>query len=98
MVHSWFAPTLRVLVTSPVMLGQEVCAWAPAAGNRVARIAASATNRGDLYFLYTPPLKFCGHPKTAASVRLSVRKRSFAMTRTGYLHDVLILTSLSISE
>ena len=90
MVHFWFAPTLRVLVTSPVMLGQEVCAWAPAIGNCVARIAASATNRGNLHF----PLNFCGGPKTPASVSLTVRPRSFAMTQTDDLPDVCILTFL----
>ena len=88
MVHFWFAPTVMVLDTSPVMLGQEVevCAWAPAAGNSVVRIAASATNRGALHS--PPPLKFCGRPKTPASVFLSVRQRLFAMTETDDLHDV----------
>ena len=98
MVHSWFAATVTLLVTSPVMLGQVVCAWAPAAGIRVARIAASATNGRDLYVSVYPPQIFCGGPNTAASVFLSVRPQSFAVTQTGYLHDVLILTSLSISE
>ena len=86
---------VTTVVTSPVMgvpVTQLICAWAPATGNRVASIAASATNRG--VFIFPPPLNFCGGPKTPASVSLSVRPRSFAMTETDDLPDVCKLTFL----
>ena len=60
----------------------EVGAWEPAIGNCIARIAAE--QRG-LIFL---PLKFCGCPKTPASVSLSIRPQFFAMTETDDLPDV----------
>ena len=78
------------LVTSPVMPGQEVAIGHPLPATVLQKLPLENRTKE----IYTS-LKICGGPKSAASVNLSVRPRSFAMNEADSPVDLFLMDHMN---